>query len=356
MSATEAIQLSPTGQDSLVQRLEEELHSYAQVEILSGGTPDLIPKWANLTNAEPSRFIQDQSSINVDALVNFRRNQIFIPDAPASNVHPLLFPNRILGGRRGTVKMLKECLAVLKEHGYDDLLRKYPCNEVGNPRIFQHQRFRYTFRWFKHIYFIGLLDRILRPSLAPDFIGLDIGTSYGIFPSLVKQEWPGSRHVLVDFPEQLLLAYYFLSTTFPDAKIAGFSEVTKQGSITRSFIEKYDFTLVPISHYEKMEPGSVDLVSNFASFGEMDRKWFDNYLKADPFLSAKYFFTANRVQSYPEYDTDLTIQDYPVWDREKTLHFGISPAFCGYYRYDRRFIVLNERHAYPAYFEYIGRI
>jgi putative sugar O-methyltransferase len=263
----------------------------------------------------------------------------------------------------GTGSFGNKCVEVLLKNNppqkliiFEHFLLKYPCNPVGNPHVYEYQDFRFTFRWFKHIYLLGLMDRILRPKLEPSFVTLDVGSSYGIFSSLVKQEWPGSHHVLVDFPEQLLLAYYFLNATFPNAKIAGSAEVLKKRTISRAFIEDHDFTLIPISQYPKIEVGGVDLITNFASFGETDRKWFDYYLNAKLFASASYFFVANRVQSYPHYDTDITIQDYPVWDRSKTLHFGVSPAFGGYSQYRRKNLFFNERVAYPPYFEYIGKI
>jgi hypothetical protein len=200
------------------------------------------------------------------------------------------------------------------------------------------------------------MKRVLSSRLGESFVGLDIGSSYGIFSSLLKREYPESHHVLVDFPEQLILAYYFLSSCFPEARIAGINEVSHEENLSKPFIEKYDFVLVPSSIYQRLAAESADLVTNFASFGEMKREWLNFYLESPAFLSAKYLFTANRVQSYPTYDTDLTIVDYPIWNPQKRLHFATCPAFFGYYWYRRRRLFFNDRQAYPPYFEYIGEI
>ena len=341
---------------NLLDSIQEEVNTYSRLDLWSTDAPDLIPKWSALVSAEPKRFIDNNSSVDPASLQNFRKLQVFISDTPAWRVSKFSLKNKVSGGRRGGEKMLRECLTVLKDNGYDHLLLKYPCHPAGNPHVYRFQGFQYTFRWFKHIYFLGLLKQQLGSILENNFVGLDIGSSYGIFSSLVKQEYPESHHVLVDFPEQLILAYYFLKTCLPQARIAGIQEVSEMETITREFIEQYDFVLVPCPLYQRLSPGSVDLVTNFASLGEMTRKWFDDYLQSPPFLGAQYFFTANRVQSYPTYDTDLTILDYPIWEPSKRIRFGICPAFCGYYEYVKRHLVLYDKQAYPAYFEYVGKI
>ena len=88
----------------------------------------------------------------------------------------------------------------------------------------------------------------------------------------------------------------------------------------------------------------------------MTRKWFEYYVNSPPFQSAEFFFTANRFESYPTYDADLTILDYPIWDKTKALHFGISPIFSYTYMYPRKLLFLYNKIPYPAYFEYIGGI
>jgi hypothetical protein len=200
----------------------------------------------------------------------------------------------------------------------------------------------------------GLVNQVLNDRITSDFVALDIGGSYGPFSALFKRNHPDSHHVLVDFSEQLLLAYYFLGMYFPEAKIAGVKEISDQANISREFIEQYDFVLAPVEYYTRLAPKSVDLVSNFRSLGEMSRKWFETYVDADVFTSAKYFFTANRVQSYPSYNSDLSILDYPIWDRSKRLHFELSPLLS--HTYGRSFLFFNKRSNHSPVFEYLGEI
>lgn len=345
--------------DSLLEhKLSLDLQAYNTLGLVDDLADDQIPKWNGLLRTEPQRFIDDQQSINFEAIRNFRRLQIFVPDSPGwdRSVFKRLLRKSVTGGGRGLQRMMRECLDVILDNGYGELLNKYPCHPAGKPYVFSHKGYKFTYRWVKHIYFLGLLKRILGAELEGEKIALDVGSSYGIFSSLLKKEYPESHHVLVDFPEQLLLARYFLGMCFPEAKIASVSDFSDETVLNKAFFMANDFTLIPIPMYGRIQPDGFDLVSNFASFGEMSRSWFNYYMNSSVFKSSKYFLTANRIQSYPTYDTDLTVVDYPVWDHEKRMHFGISPIFSDVYYYLRKNIFFNRRFAYPPYFEYIGII
>ena len=218
----------------------------------------------------------------------------------------------------------------------------------------QSNGLRYTYGWLRHIYLIGLLQQVLNDRITGHFVTMDIGSSYGTFPCIFKKEYTDSHHVLVDFSEQLLLAYYFLSICFPEARIAGARELSTTESISRDFVEQYDFVLVPCMLYPRLASRSIDLVANFSSFGEMSRQWFEFYTQSAVFQTAKYFFTANRIQSYPAYDSDLTILDYPIWNPEKRIHFALS-RFRSHH-YVRRYMFFYERWPDAPVFEYIGEI
>lgn len=314
---------------------------------------ELEEKWSFLTSSEPSRFLNADLSLKKDVLQDFRNQQVFIPDLPTCNLTYLNPRNLASGGHRAERKLLKENVRMLEERGYIDLLEKYPVSKVGNPNTFTYKGYECTHRWMKHIYSLGLFRDHLESDIGEEFINMDIGSSYGIFAYLLKSRFPKSRHILVDFPEQLILANYFMGRNFPDAKIASFKEIEEQGELTREFVEQYDFVLVPWFYYDRFAPKATDMFMNFASFGEMSREWFDYYLKNEPFSSAKYLFLENRVVSMPTYKTDLTILDYPL-DQFNKMHFGIWP-FSHHY-YDSKFkFFMQKLDISSNYFEFIGK-
>ena len=340
--------------DELLTDLERDVRACEQAGIWSEREAHLIPKWQALVRQEPRRFIRADGTIDGAALAQFRRLQIFVPDVPMWDPSQLSLRTLLGGGRRGDQRMMRECLALVRCAPYEPLLRKYPCSMVGHPHVFRWDGYVFTYRWLKHIWSLGLLREVIGGRLPTDVIAMDIGSSYGIFSSLIKREWPGSHHVLVDFPEQLLLARYFLAESFPDCRIAGIKEVLAQPHLTRAWLSEYDFTLVPCQHYQALTAGSVDLVSNFASFGEMSRQWFTSYINSAPLASARWLFLVNRLQSAPTYETDLTILDYPLWGSFRPLHFALSPIFSKPYIYPRRWAFLTGKEANQPYFEYLG--
>ena len=312
----------------------------------------LDSKWTERMLKEPRRFINPDLTLIKESIKNFRKELIFITDEPSFNPSLLNIKNIIGGGRRSSKRLLLDCLDLLKKHNYLDLLKRYPCASVGNPYVFRWQGYAYTYRWARHIYYIGLFKKTLESAFKKDFIALDIGSSYGIFSYLLKHEFKNAHSLLLDFPEQLVLAHYFLALSFPHASIAGFKEVIEAPSLDRAFFEKYDFVLVPWFLYKNIISKSIDVITNFASFGEMKRDWFSFYFENEPFKSAPYFYTINRFQSAPTYNTDITILDYPLKEF-KVLHFAISPSST--HTYQRRCLFFYEKVPFSSqFFEFIG--
>ncbi|MBW8638290.1 putative sugar O-methyltransferase [Hoeflea sp. WL0058] len=224
--------------------------------------------------------------------------------------------------------MLMECLAALVETGDIELLKKHPCHPAGNPRTFDWNGIPVTHRWIKHIHHLGMFNRTLSASLKEGFSVLDIGSSYGVFSYMMFREYPGSHHVLVDLPNQLLFAHYFLRNCFPDARIAGARTIEELGAITRETVDAYDFILLPADRFEQLAGGSIDLVTSFSCLGELKRTLFDRYIRSDAFLSARYFYTSNPVDKHMAMqDAEVCVLDYPILDPAKRLYFGVSPVF-----------------------------
>ncbi len=352
----------PTGVTSereaeLFRQIQEDVDVSRRLGLWSGDRGPLIPKWANLLDQETGRVVTANGTLRVESLRTFRRDQVFVMDIPGyfDPSRPTL-RNVLDGARRGIRRTLLECLAITEREGYGELLRRYPCHPAGQPRMLTYRGRRFTVRWLKHIYYLGLLKKHVGGVLAQrPAVVLDLGSSYGIFPYLIKSEFPGARVILVDFPEQLILARYFLGSCLPQARIAGIKELERWAMVTKNAMEPYDVLLVPVQRFHQLGAGLVDVFANFASLGEMSRAAFNAYLRSEVFTTARYFFTVNRVHPKPDYDTDVTILDYPIWDPDKRIHFGIWPAVPHTYEYRRAFF-FYEPYTFPPYFEYVGRI
>ena len=321
--------------------------------------------WEERFRKETDKLFDQNNKILSYRLENFIGMQIFVSDWPSLSTRYFYFAssfyyafrgymNPLLGRYRAGHRMAVEGLKIITNNKLLDLLDQYPMPAAGNPFTIKRKGRAFTFRYLRHIHFLGLYKKYLKEKMADEFTILDLGSSYGIFSSLLKKERPKSHHILIDLPGQLVLAHYYLSILFPDAKIAGFKEVSLQKSINKEFISKYDFILVPTSMYEFLEANTVDLYTNFVSLTEMSREWFDKYLTSDVFKTAKYFFTVNRYDAYPTYKSGVTVLDYPLNDYKKM--YMRTSDFQKYY-YVSQWIVGTKKISLPSqFFEFIGEI
>lgn len=335
----------------IVKEIESNLYDLRQ-KSKTIQVQNLVSEWLKRTREEPKRFINPDLTINKSALENFRRLSIFVRDVP--DFDPVFWnpKNIVSGSRKGARKLLLDCLNTIIKNNYEYLLKKYPCSLVGNPYIFKYKSYKYTYTWTRHIYFLGRFKDVLGRCMEDGFITLDIGSSYGVFSYLFKNEFSKCHCILLDFPEQLVLAHYFIAMNMPMASIATFREVLNAEHLDRDFFSQYDFILIPLTSYKDISANSVDLVTNFASFSEMQRPWFEHYIENEPFISAKYFLTANRFQSAPIYDSDITILDFHL-ERFKKLHFAIDQM--ARYVYKRKFFFFyNIQPNTSQFFEFIG--
>ena len=108
----------------LIKTIENNWLVYNKSQSIS--VENLDQKWGHLVQVEPTKFLLQGKKIKSDALRNFRYDQIFIPDAPYGNTSKFNAKNWIGGGRRGTIRLLKDMFSVLQENHYLDLLKKYP--------------------------------------------------------------------------------------------------------------------------------------------------------------------------------------------------------------------------------------
>lgn len=339
-------------QTEVIREIERNLKALKQNK---GIPPEegLDSKWTKRVDEEPKRFINPDLTIQDEALINFRRNEIFVLDVPNFDPYSFDLRNILGGGRRGSLQILKDDLAVLKKYGDQGLLKKYPSTKAGNPHNYHLDGYTFTYRWIRQVYYLKLFKDILAPQVRNDFVALDIGCAYGIYPYVLRREFPKSHIILLDFTGQLVMAHYFLAMSFPEARIAGFEAVSQLDKYDRAFFEKYDFILMPWFLYKNITHKSLDVVSNFSSFCEMRKKWLDYYIKGEPFESTEFFFTENRFDAAPDFDSGTTVLDYPFGDFDK-LHFRISPMHSHRYK-AKNFFFYRKEFFTSQCFEFIGR-
>lgn len=298
-------------------------------------------KWGIWSERINQSKLIEENELNIELLDSFLKNGLFVADNPKAG-----------GLTEKEKRLFTHLLGVFKDN--PDYLVKYQLPKIGKPNFIQtkvpgaDKEAKVTHRWLKHLYSQVLFDRFLKNRLPDDFVSADVGSSYGIFQHMMHLN-KKSHQILIDFPEQLLLANFYLSNAFPDAKICFYKDLKNAEKLSDEALKSYDFILVPISELDRISNCKLDLVTSFACLGELPRDLFNNYVQK--LFHAEYFFLINpyapKQGSQHSGGTDVTILDYPFIDKSKyeIIHFDTSPIYKFGYGGD----------VFPPFFECIGR-
>lgn len=349
--------MKPLGDErALLQSVQRQVEILLRHELTSASDRTLTQRWSSAATRGFHKLVDADGRLVAENLRNFRRDEILIPDLPAAPLRSDGLASRLIAWRRGSVHCLTQCLGILVERGFDGLLRRYPCPRAGNPHVFSLRGCEYTFSWARHVYSLGLMNRVLGGRLGDGTSVLELGGCYGAFGNLVRQDHPSWRYVCVDLPEHLIAAHYFLGSCFPQARIAGPAELIDLPLITRDVVERFDCLLLPPSLFARLAPGTIDVLVSFGSLGEMSQQGFDAYVHSDLYRSAQYQLMINRVAARPEvYDNEITVLDYPVWDKARRLHFDVCPMYAVDFLF-KSGTFFYERGVPDPHFEYVGRL
>ena len=255
--------------------------------------------------------------------------------------------------------MVKEQIELLINEGADEIISAFPVSDTpGNPNYFKYKNFYINERSLKHYYYLNLISKKLKSEINNNNIKtvLDIGGGYGFYNGLFKTIFPKTTQILIDFPHQLIFAYYFFKEKFPNAKILDLRNFDNCDFSYNQLCE-YDFVLIPTNKINVLKKNTIDIACNFFSFGEMSRNTFNNYLESDFYKTASYHFLCNRYESSPyfekTYDNDITILDYKIY-KENIIYFGTFPLHRFYIK--KKFLLFAEKGIFSSnYYIYLGK-
>lgn len=211
-----------------------------------------------------------------------------------------------INSQRYLQQSLNDDLEILKQIGAYDLLSQNPVDSTPGETLWVSDGVaRYNMRWLRYVY---LAHRIKSKSMLPqNGTWMDIGSFYGGLQSIVKKNNPSAKFIMVDFYHQLFRSYVYLKNLFPQSNhLLGLNPGQK--------IPNDSFVYIPVQEYSNLPDLKIDLSTNFFSFGEMPRNYFESYINSSAILNSQLIYTVNRVVSNPffepTYDTDLTVLDY----------------------------------------------
>jgi putative sugar O-methyltransferase len=189
---------------------------------------------------------------------------------------------------------------------------------LGNPQVLEIDGARVSQSSLEYSYMLSHLD----PHLDSIRVLIDIGGGYGGLARLIKLSRPSVRFVLLDLPEVNAIQTYFLTRSFPEAKVLGLSDVLDAGSIDPERLD-FDFLVIPGQLFERLRPLSFEAVINTRSMMEMDPSTVAYYFRQiqEKLAPGGFFYCVNR------YAKKTRLKDYPFDERWRVILSEPWPRF-----------------------------
>ena len=238
-------------------------------------------------------LFNSNGEINREYLINFRG----IKELPANIVKDqFLVVNRDFGYY---ISYLKAIDLVLEYHRHAKVVKKeilFSLSEsyAGNNLAVHYRGVRLSIRVLFHSI---MVDNILTNTSFNGRVTIwEIGAGYGGLARILKSYITNSCHIILDLPETLVYASYFIAYNFPDKKIAYLSDIIDRLDNFNELIDEYHFIVIPpwVSRY--IPNSSIDLVIDTYSLSEMSKSYAKYYLEhIDRTLKVGgYFYSINK--------------------------------------------------------------
>ena len=290
---------------SLVEDLKKDIkyinNLYTQTNVQSLWGKRLRTRFENI----------DESFIN--ELTNFRSSIQPISEFP--NFKPSIF-KFLIPYQLATINKLKKLFRKLDDEEKNFLGTCLKLNQVGNPNYIKYKNFKYNERWLSNLKNANFVFKNLVNKFDNTDIICDIGGGYGNFFYMLKKLGYMGKYILVDLPEQLVFAKYYLKTSLPELKINNLDDLKNHNKISLKNINNFDILLLEPETFLKIN-FDLSLITNFYSFGEMSEENFFQYINSDQYANAHYLYTINHTFSKPTYKTNINIIDYKLENFKK---------------------------------------
>ncbi len=267
--------------------------SYSLADTKDPDRFDRASWWEEMSRRFRDELFNSNGEINREYLINFRG----IKELPANIVKDqFLVVNRDFGYY---ISYLKAIDLVLEYHRHAKVVKKeilFSLSEsyAGNNLAVHYRGIRLSIRVLFHSI---MVDNILTNTNFNSRVTIwEIGSGYGGLARILKNYIPNSCHIILDLPETLVYASYFIAYNFPDKKIAYLSDIIDRLDSFNELIDEYDFIVIPpwVSRY--IPNSSIDLVIDTYSLSEMSKSYAKYYLEhIDRTLKVGgYFYSINK--------------------------------------------------------------
>lgn len=166
---------------------------------------------------------------------------------------------------------------------------------------------RFTEASIRHGYYANRIQFLLKQygkDSPPDTV-FEIGSGFGGLSLRIREILKPRRSILTDLPEDMVMAYYFLTRIFPSTQL-----IFRESEISK--INKEGIFIVPPWLLPKIAM-HVDLAVNTMSFQHMTEENLGYYFGMIEKFQCRYIYFVNR--NHKSDPTDVIVDRYPVPSR-----------------------------------------
>jgi len=251
--------------------------------------------WDEMSQRFREELFLDNGKINREYLKNFRVQK----ELPANLVRDqFLVVNREFGYFKSYLKAID---LVLEYHRLATIVPKEILINIsesyaGENLCVVYRGQRLSIRNLFHAIIVENILRKVEFSNNKREVVLEIGAGYGALSRILKQYIPNSCYIILDLPETLTYASYFISYNFNDKKIGFLSDIIDRLDSFDELLLEYDFLIIPPWVIEYISKESIDLIIDTYSMGEMSKEYVGYYLThIDKVLKrGGHFYSINR--------------------------------------------------------------
>jgi len=172
-----------------------------------------------------------------------------------------------------------------------DILRMASESYVGGSRCVYYRGQRLSYRILRHAYYFSQIRKYCKYEKNSKIIIMDVGGGYGNLLRFFANYYTNGTFVLIDLPEVITFAAYFLSECFPKKKIGTELDIKE---INDSVFEQFDFVLLTTTRLKDFKDNSIDIVTSTTSIGEMTTATQKTVYSNIERISKGYFYSNNR--------------------------------------------------------------
>ena len=250
--------------------------------------------WAENRKKFQKYYFDDSLNIIIEKLKNFRNPQV---DFSARILKNESLEN--LNSRKNKFEALNLINLYHKLSELSDLkiLSNSTDVNIGNPNYLNYRNQFLSERFLNQIYYISQIKNNIDLNLNNQNIFLEVGPGFGSLTKLLKNNYKKSKFILIDLPEINILSYFFLQTSFPDAKICLSNDLSdNQDLIDENYLKRYDILILDQNDLKKIKSNLIDCTINTRSLGEMSISDQDFYIENIEKVTKRYFYSVNRFK------------------------------------------------------------